>query len=629
MLLLYILIVTNTVNYTSSRLVYDFEEGIIILKQGARVDYRNIIVLSDSLIYDINTKDVRAYINPILCIDADTIYARVMAYNLDSEKGVAIDGRSRMGKGWFEGERVKMVAPKELNIENGRFTTCELNPPHYYFWAKSLKVYINDMVYARPLFLYVQDIPLFFLPFWFFPIKKERSSGLLFPKIGRSSTLGRYVRNVAYYWVISDYMDMTFSFDYMEKKGLAFGLNSVWLYKPWLSGILDARYVDENRIRRRWKVKLSHRHNLRDGTVIMAKGDFVSDLSFNMDYGDNVVEELEQIISSYLSISRKIGPFSTGLTVRETRDLKTEDKRGDFPKVTISAPSIGIFGGHITYSGFIRNSIINDEAERESENNLRFTLPWRVWYLNLSPSIGGRFLITHTDSAVSLESHYDGSIGIGSVLYGRSIFRGPELRHTIKPYVYYSFTRSGDTHTQRLSASIENNLSAFSSEGNKIDLGRVDMNSTWNYDTHRWNPVKVNLTTPMIKGVSLRGGLTWDVYSDSIYSRYLVTDYSFSKGDFRINITYNIREDGDESVWGNIAMRPTDGWKVEGGVRYDLKDRELINERISLIRDLHCWELQFNYQRYGDRWNYDFRLYIKAIPEVKVGKDIMEMLLGS
>ncbi len=629
MLLLCIFLLNNTVYYSADKLIYDFEEGKIVLQESARVDYRNIKVISDSLVYDTETKDVRAYKNPILCIDKDTIYGKTMAYNLDSEKGIATDGRSKIEKGWFEGKTVRMVAPRTLNVDNGKFTTCELNPPHYYFWAKSLKIYVDDMVYARPLVLFVQDIPVFFLPFWFFPIKSGRSSGLLFPKVGRSSTLGRYVRDIAYYWVISDYMDMTFSLDYMEKKGLALGISSVWLYRPRLSGNLDAQYVDENGVKRRWKVKLSHRHNTRDGTVIVAKGDFVSDLSFNMDYEDNVISELEQVISSYLSLSKRLGPFSTGLIVRETRDLKTDGIIGDYPRITISAPSIGLFGGLISYSGIIRNSVYTEDVERRSENNLRFTLPKRLWYFNISPAVGGRLILSYADNSVSYENFYNGSIGIGTVLYGRSILRSPEFRHTIKPYFYYKFSRSNESHIENIGVSIQNDFMTLSWNGNKIDLGRIDIGSTWNFETRKWNPVGIVFMTSQISGFSLRGGLTWDIYSDRLYGKYLISNYSLSRGNFRMNLTYNVKEDSDESIWGTISMKPTSGWRIEGNVRYDLRNGMLINERISLKRDLHCWELQFNYQKYGDRWNYDFRLYIKAIPEVKVGKDIMEMLLGS
>lgn len=628
LLLFYIVLLDTTVCYSAERLLYDFEEDRILLLENARVNYRNVVVLSDSLIYDTETRNVVAYKNPTLCIDKDTTYGRNMAYNLNSGKGIAIDGRSKVEKGWFKGKIVKLVAPKTLNVESGKFTTCNLNPPHYYFWAKSLKVYIDDMVYARPVVLLVQDIPVFFLPFWFFPIKKGRSSGLLYPQVGRNSTLGRYVKNIAYYWVISDYADLTVGVDYMEKKGVAINLSSIWLYKPTLSGNIDARYVDENGVKRRWKAKLSHRHNLRDGTVVMARGDFVSDESFNRDYEDNVVRELEQLLTSYISLSKRLGALSTGLVVRETRDIKTEKRWGEYPKISLSLPSIGVLGGHFSYSGVALNSISNGVGERKSENSLRFTLPKKLWYFNISPGIGGRFSLTEIDDGISVENSYDGSVGIGTVLYGRSIIRNPEVRHTIRPSIHYSSSRSSGLYKTNLGVSIQNDFYLLLWKGRRIDMGRGGISTTWNFDNERWNPMVISLITSPTKGVSLRGGGIWDTHTDSLYGKYLVTTYTLSRGDFRVTLTYNIREGSDESVWGSIGMKPTRGWRVEGGIRYDIRNANIISENISLKRDLHCWELVFNYQRYGERWNYDFRLRIKAIPEIKVGKEVIKMLLG-
>lgn len=628
LILFYILLLDTTVSYSAERLFYDFEEDRILLLGSARVNYKNTVVLSDSLIYDTETRDVVAYKNPILCIDKDTTYGRNMAYNLHSRKGITVDGRSRVEKGWFEGRIVKMVAPKTLNVESGRFTTCNLASPHYYFWAKSLKVYVDDMVYAKPVVLFVQDIPVFFLPFWFFPIKKGRSSGLLYPQIGRNSTLGRYVKNIAYYWVISDYADLTVGVDYMEKKGVAVILSSAWLYKPRLSGNIAAQYVDENGVKRRWKAKLFHRHNLQDGTIIMAKGDFVSDESFNIDYEDNVVRELEQVLTSFISLSKRFGILSTGLVVRETRDIKTEKRWGDYPKITLSLPSMEAFGGHLSYSGVVLNSITQQDNERKSENNLRFTLPKKLWYFNVSPCVGARISLTDTEDGISAENFYDGSMGIGTVLYGRSIIRNPETRHTIRPSIHYSFSRFGDSYRRNLGVSVRNDFYLLFLAGRKINLGRADISTNWNFDNKRWNPVVISFTISPTRGISLRGGGLWNTYMGSVYGKYLVTTYTLSRGDFRATLTYNIREGSDESVWGSIYMNPTRGWRVEGGIRYDIRNANIINEYVSLKRDLHCWELQFNYQRYGERWNYDFKLRIKAIPEIKVGKEIVKMLLG-
>lgn len=627
MLILYFLIfLDTTVVYFGGSLFYDFEGNKIFLTDGARVYYTDVKVLSDSIVFNIETNDVHSYKNSILYVGGDTIYGGAMAYNLNTRKGVVLDGSGTVEKGWFEGDEMRLVAERTLNIESGRFTTCEHEHPCYHFWADQLKVFVDDMVYARPVVLYIRDIPVFILPFWFFPIKRERSSGLLHPRIGRDAFLGRYVRNIAYYWVISDYADLTVGLDYMENKGLALNLEGLWLYRPSLSGNLNMQYVDEKGGRRRWSVRGVHRHNLMDGTVVKGRADFVSDLDFNRDFGEDVIRELDQVLSSFLSVSRRFGPISSSLVIRETRDLKRDKTRGDYPKIRTSV-SRELFGGRLSYSGLLRNSITGKERRRESHNNLRFTLQRRLWHFNLSPQLGMRFNITDREE-ISLERTEQGSINIGTVLYGRTVMGGPQIWHTASPGFHYGFSRTEGFYTRSMGASLRNDFQLVFWDGRRFNLGWANISARWNFEESKWNPLGFTVGSSPFRQLSIRGSWMFDPYQGRVYDKSLITSWTFSHKDFRAKLTYNMREGRDQSIWGSLGMNLTKGWSLKGGARYNIRERELISEHITLIRDLCCWELMFTHQRYGERWSYDFRVQIKAIPEVKVGKDIIRMLIG-
>jgi len=161
---------TTHIIYTADSLDYLYDKGIIRLVGKAEATYGDLRILADTLEYHSKSDKVFAHGNPILHIEKQKITGEQMGYNLKEGKGVILNGRTKIEKGWFNGKFIRKVAPKVLNIENGKFTTCELNPPHYYFWAKELKVYMDDMVVCRPVVLYVENIPVFGLPFWFFPI---------------------------------------------------------------------------------------------------------------------------------------------------------------------------------------------------------------------------------------------------------------------------------------------------------------------------------------------------------------------------------------------------------------------------------------------------------------------------
>jgi len=54
-----------------------------------------------------------------------------------------------------------------------------------------MKVMVKDKIVARPVYLYIADVPVFALPFGIFPSERGRRSGIIGPAFGES-TRGRY-----------------------------------------------------------------------------------------------------------------------------------------------------------------------------------------------------------------------------------------------------------------------------------------------------------------------------------------------------------------------------------------------------------------------------------------------------
>jgi lipopolysaccharide assembly outer membrane protein LptD (OstA) len=65
---------------------------------------------------------------------------------------------------------------------------------------------------------------------------------------------------------------------------------------------------------------------------------------------------------------------------------------------------------------------------------------------------------------------------------------------------------------------------------------------------------------------------------------------------------------------GNIKL--TRNWKINYSASYNVEQRLLMGQRFSIDRDLHCWQMSFSRQRYGNEWDYYFRISIKAHPEI-------------
>ena len=657
---------TTHIIYTADSLDYLYDKGIIRLFGNVEATYGELRILADSLVYYSKTNKVFAYGNPILYIGKQKINGEQMGYNLKEGKGIILNGRTHIEKGWFDGKFIRQVAPKVLNIENGKFTTCDLNPPHYYFWAKELKVYIDDMVVCRPVVLYVRNIPVFGLPFWFFPIKKGRHSGFLYPKVGRDSRFGRYVKNISYYWVTNKWSDVTFTVDYMEYKGTNFSIEGVYNLKPLLAGNIRGSFIKERKTKReRWNFDAVHTQNFGTGVSLKAKANYISDLEYKKDYEEMVLKELDKVLTSYISLSKRWKSGQAILTLEDRRNLTDTTYTRLLPRLSYTLSQHKFWTGYISYSGVLSNQSQKNAIKRTINNNVNITLPTKSFvyvsfsprisyklnlhdnyiaksgidraidneinvnlplklfrYFDLSPNLS--YKISVSDTGVGnypLEKKLQFSIGAKTVVYGKSIIRKPEFRHIAKPSISYSYTN------KRLSLNLSNDF-RVNFKKKKVDIGILNLSTYWDFIEGKLSPLSTSWRMAPLPLFEIRGSLSYDATLKKFKDTKSIIDLHIKGSWFKLDLTHNYVRQRDQSIRANLHLKLTRNWYIQINRRYDLRKWKLIEENIHLKRDLHCWEFNFSSSKYGIRWRYDATLRIKAIPEIKIGKDIIRVFMG-
>jgi len=152
---------------------------------------------------------------------------------------------TQQGEGYVTAGTTKRMANEDLNMSNGRYTTCDIPlEPHWYFQMTRAKVRPGKNVVTGPAYLVVEDVPLpVAIPFGFFPFKKEYSSGIIMPTFGDEMTRGFSLQRGGYYFALSDYVDLTLTGDYYTKG--SFGINAASNYKKRYkySGNFSANYI--------------------------------------------------------------------------------------------------------------------------------------------------------------------------------------------------------------------------------------------------------------------------------------------------------------------------------------------------------------------------------------------------
>ena len=112
-----------------------------------------------------------------------------------------------------------------LDLTNATYTTCSPTNPTWQLSASSMKLDKKKGVgTAHNLFIKFKKVPIFYAPYYSFPMNKERKSGFLTPTVGSSNNFGFYVGE-PYYWNIAPNYDLTVTPGWYTERGLQLSEN--------------------------------------------------------------------------------------------------------------------------------------------------------------------------------------------------------------------------------------------------------------------------------------------------------------------------------------------------------------------------------------------------------------------
>jgi len=181
-------------------------------------------------------------------------------YNFKTKKGKVTKVITVEGEGFIHGYFVKHVDSKVSYIKGGQYTTCNLEHPHFQISFGKGKVIQDDKIVTGPAYLSFGNIPSpLALPFSLFPLQKERSSGIVIPRIGESVTRGFYFEDFGYYFGINDNFDLLLSGDVTTRGSWAAKAKANYVFRYKCNGILELGFAQnffgENHTEERYDTK--------------------------------------------------------------------------------------------------------------------------------------------------------------------------------------------------------------------------------------------------------------------------------------------------------------------------------------------------------------------------------------
>jgi hypothetical protein len=247
--------IKTKINYKAEdSIVYDIENKKMYLYNDGDMDYDKIKLKADSVEFDWNTFTLSAGAlkdsngveqgKPVFTESGKEFKAGRMAYNFKSKKGKVYEVTTQEGEAFIHSEAVKRADENSWYGFHSKYTTCDLDHPHFYFQSKKTKIVPNKVMVTGPTNFWVGDVPTpLYLPFGIFPIKQGRRSGLVIPKPGERAGFGFFLQEGGYFWAVNDQFSLKFTGDIYSNGSFGIHVGSQYKVNYKFSGSLKLDYL--------------------------------------------------------------------------------------------------------------------------------------------------------------------------------------------------------------------------------------------------------------------------------------------------------------------------------------------------------------------------------------------------
>ncbi len=624
------------------------------------VRYGDLRLRADEVVLYADTSQARASGNVILDEGDNRMVGEELEINLKNKLGVLHRGEAFLAPSYFlTGEKIERLAEDKFLITEGSYTTCDQSIPDWKFKVKRCLVHLEHYAYLTDISLYIRKMPVFYFPYALVPIKTQRASGLLLPRIGYSDTDG-FIFKESLFIAISDWTDATITADYFSKRGIGGGLEVRYALTPEDEGRLYGYLIrDWLEKRERWKADIDIRQGLGHGIRGVLRADILSDNRYEQEFNDEIARRRRQEQDSYLWLYKNWNHYRASSIAEYTEDLyqTEENKQWRLPELKIFAASQPVFDSPLYYK--LEISGLNwgrEDAIKEEETKRLHLQP----QLRLPLAIGGRTVITPRFSYLQTwytenrqgETDRRGLYELGVRLDGPQLYRiynQKGIKHLIQPFIDYNYISDEDQADLLFFDSLDNipgeNILHYgitqhflgrssSSEGEgirefllltisqKYDIDEARRDEIDDRPCRPFLPLTLDLELTPIPDLRLDWEVNYDVYYDRVVNNNLdlwlkLTKYMSVEGGWRYtDETEDEDIDTDEDInflngGANFNIGKNIALRVSG--KYDAKYEQWVENKFSLTYTSQCWAVGVSYVDRFDEDELSFSIDITGL----------------
>jgi LPS-assembly protein len=284
-----------------------------------------------------------------------------------------------------EGEGLMMV--------NSSYTTCIGETPDWQITMDELAISPDGKyAHAYGAKINVSDVPIFYVPYFAFPLTDERTSGFLYPKFGSSNRSGVEIET-PFYWNIAPNMDATITPHYMSKRGTQLNTEFRYLTEQ-QQGIINLEYLNNDKDIKdnddaRYLARLEHIGTFSENYRLYIDYTNISDDNYLVDIGSSQYSANDAYLYQIGELSYFSDSWQTTLKLQDFAVLGNhEASYKTLPQIEVEAYQpltflSGQFDFYSELSSFKTSTKNTIEANRfHAEAGLSFPIQTPAWFVN-------------------------------------------------------------------------------------------------------------------------------------------------------------------------------------------------------------------------------------------------------
>lgn len=592
----------NTV-ITSDKLEYFGETKKYVATGSATVEKGGAVLKSDEITFHEDTSDAFAvggvrYEDPDSSMKADRA-----EMNLDAKTGTLFDAEVLYKKYNYHirGKEIEKRAEDYYYSPDATFTTCDAPVPDWCFKGKDVNAVVEKKVIARSATFRILDLPVFYTPYLYAPLLKDRQTGFLIPLVSNSTARGVSL-TLPFYWAIAENRDATVILDAYSKRGLGTGIEYRFAEPGGATGNWWAYHIKDTELEKDfWEVRGLYENRHAEGLGGYLNVNYVNDKTFYQQFSTRRDIRTLRYLESTGELNLPLNDSRLYLLSQYWQDMLN-----DTSSVPQKLPEAGYVLNYTPLGDFMISAAVNAaNLWREKGTSAeRIDLYPRILH-----SVGKDVVLTQAvalrETAYSFYKDQDednfrqrGAFEYDAVLHTRLYKTYSAFTHIIEPSVRYHFIHSTSDDlplfdstelfgkTSNIELSILNRAVA---KGTELFAVRL----TEPVDTYSGRPFQpLSLEVSVKSPVPLTMEATYDMYSGSLDTVTSLITFQAFKANFTFGERYN-RKDEILMFTAYAGFSPLKSLQISGQMWYDAKGPGLRDVALDVKYQRQCWGVRF------------------------------------